>query len=637
VGLLLALSLVLVAVPGFAAVVQIDLDRSTAGIQATLNVPANPSSIDVLGAVVVTGTANENVGANVTQVLVTDIIGGGATIDPANSTLTNGDMPPGFIAASGVVNANDFVWTNALPPTTNLGDDGVLVLVNFNLRIINLDTKMAGDTFRFDFATSAGNPALGITLNGANGSFGAGGENPPVSTTSADIVIGGAGEPTPTNTEIVVEPTPTNTEIVVVPTPTNTEIVVEPTPTNTEIPVEPTATNTEAEPTPTATEPKACQDSGYYVLTSYGQHIRVGNPALVTGNVSSAQPVFVDMELGMSISSPSKNGLPVVDLLVLDKSGTATFIENPGSTPAQAFLFDASSTCGYAVDVEISADSLAFWVLTEGGGIFRVGSANPGTPQLGNDAADLCNLLPIPFGDLRDPNFAKPGDGASIRAVALAVVENLPAKGITPAGYIVMDSQGGTYLFDGDGVSIRNAANVAGSATNGVGILDRNTVYPFFPGLDIARDMELAPAGTATDGLAIYDGWGGVHPVPVDQETDVRFLRNETAVGSGVLLTTVGLPYLITAFDNPETVADESQSALDVNSIFVDIEFCSDGRTDGAYVMDKFGGVFAFGSTRNTPDNTSPRFTGSPYFFPNLYAVDMEPILTPESIPTNGE
>lgn len=609
--------------PVLAATVQVDLDRSTAGIQSVLNVPPSPASIDVLGAVVVTGAEADMIGTNVIQVTVTDIVGGGVTLDPANSSLANGELP-GAIPPSGSVTANDFVWTNAFPIAGAIGADGVITLVNFNLRVINLDTKAIGDTFRFAFANSSGNPALGIVVNGSNFSFGQGGENPAIPTAGADIVIQSGEEPTPTDTEI--GPTPTFT-------------------------LEPTPTNTEVEPTPTFTEvPVICADAGYYVETSFGQHLRVGNPEVVSGNASSGEAVFVDMELVQS--TPPSGGLPVVDLAVLNKSGVVTFIENSASTPAQQFLFDGTVPPGFAVDVEVSSDSNAFWVLTEAGGIYRAGDANIGgttaTAPLGNDAADLMNMLPMPFGgDMPrhwNPEIVKPGDNASIRAVALGVVERQVENGskafdnANPLGFIVMDSQGGTYLYDGAGFAIR-AGGVIGTV-NGDEILNSATVYPFFPGLDIARDLELHPLGTPAAGLVIYDGWGGIHAVPNDKESPVRFLRNQTAYDpnpNNNWITTVGMPYLILAFDDPTTVGvNESASSVDVNSIFTDIEFCQDRETEGAYVMDKFGGIFAFGSTRNTPDNTAPRFTGSPYFYPYFYAEDMEPVLAPAAVTAPG-
>lgn len=576
-----------------AATVQVDLDRNTDGIQSTLS--ATGATIDVLGAVVVTGAETDTVSSNVTSLLVADS-GGGAAIDTANSTAAPGDVPAGGFGFTATFLANSLTFTNIGPAATALGSDLQASIFTFNIRLVS---PVDGETFAFTFDSSSNNEALGVTVSGTNFDYPPALFNDPLTTAGATLTIGGAVGPTETPTEVVPTPTATPTEIIVVPTET---------PTETPVPV--------------------CADAGYYVLTSFGQHIRVGNPQTVTGNVSTGEPEFVDMEV-VSLT-PASETVPVVDLAVLNESGVVTFIENTAETPAQDFIFDASSPAGLAVDVEVSADANAFWVLTEGGAIYRAGDANIGgtsaTAQLGNDAATLTSILGVPFGDMRDPNVGTNTDGSSIRAVAFGVLEDAAGDNANPVGFVVLDSQGGSYLFDGAGNSIRMGGTV-GSAV-GTGILASDTLYPFFPGLDIARDLELHPLATADAGLVIYDGWGGVHPVPVDVESDVRFMRNETAVGSGVLLTTVGLPYLVMAFDDPTTTGvDEGASSIDVNSIFVDFEFCQDGQTDGAYVLDAFGGVFAFGSTRATVDNTSPRFTNSPYTYPYKYIEDMEPVL----------
>ena len=62
----------------------------------------------------------------------------------------------------------------------------------------------------------------------------------------------------------------------------------------------------------------------------------------------------------------------------------------------------------------------------------------------------------------------------------------------------------------------------------------------------------------------------------------------------------------------------------DVGSIFKDIAFCQAPTGDGVYVMDKFGGIFAFGNTRTSADSVATRFSNSPYFFPNPLAMDIE-------------
>lgn len=632
------------ALSSYGATVAIDLDLATPGIQSTANLQAGGGTGTLSGAVVLLGTVGQSVTTNIINVNI------GVAGDPPEpiidetvnqaTVFTIGDVPnanPSNVTTQ--LKPNRFRFSNISATPTAIDADG-LVLFRFDLPMINLNLKALGDQITFSYVSSEVDALAGVVIDNIANTFGDNGVDPFLAEAGGTVTVT-EGIEVPTETPTVTpidDPTPTPTDTMVdQPTPTETEVA--PTPTETE--VAPTPTETEVAPTPTETEvPPVCADAGYYVLTSFGQHIRVGNPVLVSGNVASVSPVAVDMEAGMS--TPEEGGFPTVDLAVLNESGVVTFIENPTSTPNQAFIFDASSPCGLAIDIVVSQDSNAFWVLTEGGGIYRAGDANVGgtsaTAQLGNDAANLCSMLPIPFGDMRDSVIGQPGDGSSIRAVGLAVIQNTLMKGgdlgvnSSPEGFIVLDSQGGTYLFDGTGVSIRGAGldggYVPGSAPNGHGVLDRNVVYPFFPGRDIARDIELRIATSSSDGLVIYDGWGGIHPVPVDVESPVRFLRNETAIGSGVPISTVGMPYLITAFDDPTTAGvNEGEGALDVNSIFIDIEFCSDGETEGAYVLDKFGGVFAFGSTRNTPDSTVPRFSGSPYFFPFQYVVDMEPIL----------
>jgi hypothetical protein len=208
--------------------------------------------------------------------------------------------------------------------------------------------------------------------------------------------------------------------------------------------------------------------------------------------------------------------------------------------------------------------------------------------------------------------------------VALVVVQS--GDPTNPTGFVVLDSQGGHYIMDGAGNPLDD--DTANSILNDAGG-SSETVYPFWTGLDIGRDMELHPLGAATSGVAIYDGWGGVHPVPVDPgAAAVSFLRNDGPISP------VGLPYIQVGFDNPDTAADEADTStygVDSNSIFKDIEFCSSQvfgaqglYGDGVYVLDAFGAVFAFGSTRSAPNDLQPLVTGGPYFFPNLYAQDME-------------
>ncbi len=153
-------------------------------------------------------------------------------------------------------------------------------------------------------------------------------------------------------------------------------------------------------------------------------------------------------------------------------------------------------------------------------------------------------------------------------------------------------------------------------------------VWPFFPGLDIARDCE---AHTSMKGVVILDGWGGIHPVPVDRPSNpVFFATNRNPQAPEMLLSTVGLPYITTGFDDPATPTDEADPALfgsDAVSIFKDFEFCRAGQ-QGCYVMDRFGGVFALGASRAAPDMLQPPFAGAPYFFPSPIAEDLETLST---------
>ena len=113
----------------------------------------------------------------------------------------------------------------------------------------------------------------------------------------------------------------------------------------------------------------------------------------------------------------------------------------------------------------------------------------------------------------------------------------------------------------------------------------------------------------------------------------VFFLTNAEAC-----ITTVGLPYIILGFDNPDTPppmdeSDANSFGIDSNSIFRDIEFCQAGG--GVYTLDAFGGVFAFGNTRPVDSDPSTGLSGGPYFFPNLYARDLEPQTETGTAPAN--
>ena len=64
-------------------------------------------------------------------------------------------------------------------------------------------------------------------------------------------------------------------------------------------------------------------------------------------------------------------------------------------------------------------------------------------------------------------------------------------------------------------------------------------------------------------------------------------------------------------------------NGADAFSVFVDIEF-SAGCRDGLYTLDRFGGVYTLGAARKVEDEPGSGFGNSPYFFPNLYARDLE-------------
>jgi hypothetical protein len=392
----------------------------------------------------------------------------------------------------------------------------------------------------------------------------------------------------------------------------------------------PIATST---PTPSATAsasptasgtPLGC-DSGYYILDSFGSLHRAGNPEIIQSSLLYGEKLAKDMEqafLAQYPDSPS-HGL---DLVALDGFGSAHYLAHPVSI-SQDFLFQGlpEFPLGRALDIEVTQDGLGFWVLTDFGGIYRAGSAKdqnepglvPGTDRTGVLGMDVL------YGSMRDPSLPNPG-GASLRAVALAVIDtNLDSRA---EGYLVVDSQGGRFQYNANGTPVAPGTHANTPSNSPLRLLDPSAyVWPFFPGLDIARDCELHPT---QQGVVVYDGWGGVHPVPVNEPANpVFFARNEDPNSPGVLLTTVGLPYIVAGFDDPDTVVNEADSegwGLDAGSVFKDLEFCRAGQA-GLYVMDRYGGVFTFGAARGNPASLEPPFAGSPYFFPEMVAEDLEP------------
>lgn len=542
---------------------RIDLDRSTEAIESARTI--DPSGELVEGRVVLTGLSESDLIGPAYGIAVNV---GGLPFVPTASSVREGDATGGgtnpFISPAGDQFFLSYVDTHEHQGPAN----GIFSLVEFDLQFGDCNQ---GSVAEFSFLPSSqGGGQIGIALNGYTAGIIDG--DKPIPIVGATVICGETG---PTNT-------PTE-----------------------------------------ATTPIPCEDTGYHILDSFGGRHSVGDPAGIEGTLYFGHDVARDMERAVTGAPAS-----VPDLAVLDSYGAVRFVQNPEQTPDQGFYFPdiASAPCGFAVDVEIANSNDGFWVLTEQGSIYRAGSALPnGAPAddpLGGDAVNLCTFLGIPFvcpgnigGPERNTGLPCPDDLASVRAVGFVVVQS--ADPAAPAGYVILDSQGGHYTFDADGNVLDD--EVEGSILNEMGGATE-TAYPFWAGLDIGRDIELHPAGGSTHGLVIYDGWGGVHPVPVNETANSRvsFLRNE-----GPSANIVGLPYIKAGFDDPTTPELDESPSFDVSSVFTDIEFCATGH-EGVYVLDRFGGVFAPGATRLSADSSLPMFTGGPYFHPNLYARDLE-------------
>jgi hypothetical protein len=321
-----------------------------------------------------------------------------------------------------------------------------------------------------------------------------------------------------------------------------------------------------------------------------------------------------------AVCDPAGSATP--DLVVLDGYGGAHFVASPDCDIPQDFYFGDISKNefpeGRAVDLEMSWDSLGFWVLADYGGIYRAGSTKEPSDAALVPKTDRSGVLgfDVPFGDMRDPELADTL-GASLRAVSLVVIDM--DRDSRAEGYIVLDSQGGRFHLQPDGTSFAAGSFAGLPDHHPLRLLDpEGYVWPFFKGLDIARDAELH---STQQGLVILDGWDGIHPVPVDVESNRVSNVDDTPV------QTIGLPYVTRGYDDPTTEPDDegdpSKFGIDSESIFTDLEF-SAGCEGGLFTLDKFGGVFALGTT--LPDSSEPvlGFGNSPYFFPFLYAEDME-------------
>ncbi len=369
--------------------------------------------------------------------------------------------------------------------------------------------------------------------------------------------------------------------------------------------------------TPTPTPPPPC-DSGYYILDSYGGRHRVGNPTIITGSLYFGRDIARDLERATVQIGQATD----TDLVVLDGAGVAHFVEYPDLSIPQMFYFGEELEefpQGRAVDLVMSKDSLGLWVLTDFGGIYRAGSSLDGGPVRVPNSDRFGLGWDVPIGpEMRAAGLEAPG-GATLRAVSLVVIDE--DENNIADGYVILDSMGGHHQIDNNGEDIEPGFSMGLPENSPQRLLDPAAyVWPFFKGLDIARDAELHPT---EEGVVLFDGWGGIHPVPVDQPSNpVFFANNRDPNDPSEMITTVGMPYITAGFP-PTTLKGEEAIAIDAASIFADLEF-SAGCGNGFYTLDKFGGVFAFGAARSEPDNLMPPFSGSPYFYPDQLAVALE-------------
>jgi len=354
--------------------------------------------------------------------------------------------------------------------------------------------------------------------------------------------------------------------------------------------------------TPTA-EPAEC-DSGYYLLDAFGARHKVGNPPSIMGSLYFGDTLAQDMERAQRDGNE--------DLVVMDIFGVAHFVDDANNTIDQEFYFPE----GRAVDMVMTRDSLGFWVLTDYGRIYRAGSAkeNGEDSELIIPAIDGILGRDVPLPDLFDTLPPSTVRHASLRAVSLVVLDitgNPQAE-----GYIIFDSQGGMYQIHPNGEMVMPGTYASTPDNHPYRLLDPTLYsFPFFAGLDIFRDAELH---TTKQGLVVLDGWGGIHPVPVEEPSNPVFYTRNEDPDTGMLIEAVGMPYITVGFDDPSTAFNES-IGIDTGSIFTDFEFSDGCPGSGFWTLDVFGGVYVFGDLRKNPSDISTPFNGSPYFFPNKF------------------
>ncbi|MCB9768722.1 MAG: hypothetical protein H6752_11045 [Candidatus Omnitrophica bacterium] len=398
------------------------------------------------------------------------------------------------------------------------------------------------------------------------------------------------------------------------------------TPTSTSTPTRtPTATFTPSKTQIPPFVPQHC-DSGFYVLDSFGGRHRVGNPPVITGDLFFGRDLARDLERADTQRLGSSHAKSY-EQAVLDSLGSVHFVKHPSRAPLQDFHFDENPDFpkGRAVDLVMTADGQGFWVLTDFAGIYRAGSALPHPASSSLVKSTVTGLIgfDVPFGSLRDPNLPNPG-GASIRAVAMIVID--VEKDNQADGYVILDSQGGHFHLAPDGHEFTAGEFLNYPPNHPYHLLDPGAYpWPFFYGMDIARDLELFPT---QEGAVILDGFDGIHPVPWNVEGNpVFFATNRLSVQDPSYVQLFGLPYVTYGVDDPTTPeideGDPRVVGIDAASIFTDLEF-SAGCGYGLYTMDKYGGVFALGTARKEESEVSFNTPGAPYFFPFLLAEDLE-------------
>lgn len=192
----------------------------------------------------------------------------------------------------------------------------------------------------------------------------------------------------------------------------------------------------------------------------------------------------------------------------------------------QVYFFDQSGLASVATDFEpyvVNNQVLGGWVLDEFGNVWAVGAA----PGAGGQAIISLNLP----GRSTDAEIDSEGAVNDLYAVDFAVVGN-------GAGVVVMDSFGilhssgsasqlGPNLMFGYNIARDLWVNAAGDgaivldgfgAIHALGNVDTAGVdailasSPYFPNLDIARDLEIFQGASDTiTGAYILDGYGAIH------------------------------------------------------------------------------------------------------------------------------